>query len=132
MARRTIAEDDEPLKIELSPMIDCIFILLIFFIVTTVFVEESGLEVHKPEAGGSASLDNENVQIDITAENKVLFRGQSIGINGVQSRIKKSLTSEETPVIIMAHEKSDYGVLARVWGEARAAGAVMLTYNISK
>jgi biopolymer transport protein ExbD len=48
--------DDEEVAIDLSPMIDCVFILLIFFIVTTVFVEDSGVEVTKPQADRSSDL----------------------------------------------------------------------------
>ena len=53
MARRSILEDEEPIGIDLSPMIDCVFILLIFFIVTTTFVDETGIEVDRPTAASS-------------------------------------------------------------------------------
>lgn len=131
MPRRSVlADDNEKTEINLSPMIDCIFILLIFFIVTTVFVEESGLEVNKPEPGGSSSLDSENITIEVSAENKVLHNGQEIGIGGVQARIKQLLTASDIPVLILCDEKADHGVFARVWGEARQAGAEQLSFNI--
>ena len=69
MPRRSILSEDEPTGINLSSMIDCIFILLIFFIVTTVFVEEKGLQVSKPDAAATSPQDeNENVVIEITNE----------------------------------------------------------------
>ena len=49
---------------DLSPMIDCIFILLIFFIVSTVFVEETGVEVNKPDVGGASSLESNSILLD--------------------------------------------------------------------
>ena len=55
-ARRSITDTDEPMDINISPLIDMVFILLIFFIVTTVFVEETGVEVEKPEAASAAQL----------------------------------------------------------------------------
>ena len=53
-------EADDEVHIDLSPMIDCIFILLIFFIVTTVFVDETGVKVNKPDSGGVASNQDPN------------------------------------------------------------------------
>ena len=53
MPRRSVLSPDDETEINLSPMIDCIFILLIFFIVTTVFVEEKGLQVAKPDAAAA-------------------------------------------------------------------------------
>ena len=64
-----LSPDDE-IEINLSPMIDCIFILLIFFIVTTVFVEEQGLQVAKPDAAAAATPneETENVVLEITQQ----------------------------------------------------------------
>ena len=76
MAKRSILQEDEETEINLSPMIDCIFILLIFFIVTTVFVEEQGFQADKPDAAAAATPDqSEAVTLEITAENKVLLNG---------------------------------------------------------
>ena len=75
MARRSVLETTESeTEINLSPMIDCIFILLIFFIVTTVFVQEKGLRVNKPDAAAIPSAEEKsNLMIEITANNKVLL-----------------------------------------------------------
>ena len=59
MPRRSLIRAEENTEINLSPMIDCIFILLIFFIVTTVFVEEQGLTVDKPDAAATASTEED-------------------------------------------------------------------------
>ena len=60
--RKNISGGDDRIDINISPMIDMVFILLIFFIVTTVFVEEEGLDVNKPSPGGANNLDNEIVR----------------------------------------------------------------------
>ena len=62
-ARRSITDTDEPMDINISPLIDMVFILLIFFIVTTVFVEETGVEVEKPEAASAAHLDKNSIKL---------------------------------------------------------------------
>ena len=130
MARhRYLDQGEETPEINLSPMIDCIFILLIFFIVTTVFVEEEGLQIFKPEAGGSADPDNENIVLEVTADGDVLHEGQNIGVNGVRSKVRQLMTSEEVPVIIRTNAKANHGLFTRVWDEAESAGAEAITFN---
>lgn len=131
MARRSIYDElDEETTIDLSPMIDCIFILLIFFIVTTVFVEEKGLQAAKPDAAAAVSLeDSETVTLRITAENKILFEGKQIAIGEVDRKVRARAGDGETPVVIEAHEKSDHGVFVAVWDAARRGGAEQLSFN---
>ncbi len=132
MARRSITADiDEPTEINLSSMIDCIFILLIFFIVTTVFVEESGLQVNRPQPGGETPLtDDTTVRIELTTDNRILFNGTEIGINGVQARVKQALgAGDDVPFLILVDDTAPHGLFARVWGEVRAGGATMMSFN---
>mgnify|MGYP000713336318 CR=1 FL=1 len=69
--------------IDLAPMIDCVFILLIFFIVTTVFVEEAGVEVDKPQAAAASSGESESVVLEITDKGEVLYDGRALGVGGL-------------------------------------------------
>ena len=89
MARRLSTEADAATKIDLAPMIDCCFILLIFFIVTTVFVEEPGVDVLKPDAVSAANLEANSILIAITAEGRVVYGGKDIGVSGVGARVKQ-------------------------------------------
>ncbi len=110
--------------IDISPMIDCVFILLIFFIVTTTFVEESGVQVDKPQpAPVSVMKDKPNVVIRLTASGQVFNEGSEIGIGGVQTLVKTALRQEDVPVIIQSESKAQTGMLVRVIDEARLAGA---------
>ena len=130
MAKRSILAEDDATEINLSPMIDCIFILLIFFIVTTVFVEEQGLPVNKPDAAASVSLEeNENLAFEITSENKILFDEGEIPLAEVTARVKAGVQDSETPVTIRVHEKSDHGTFVAVWDAARRAGAQALSFT---
>lgn len=130
MARRSILEDDEPVEINLSPMIDCIFILLIFFIVATVFVEEQGLQVAKPDAAAAASSEEkENVVLQITADNKILHLEKAIALADVPNRVRANLRDDDTPVVVRAHEKSDHGVFVAVWDAAKRGGARQLSFT---
>jgi biopolymer transport protein ExbD len=128
--RRSILEDEEATEINLSPMIDCIFILLIFFIVTTVFVEETGLEVNKPDAAASSSPeDSVNVAIEIDAHNKVLHDGAEVSLAEVTAIVKAGLADPETPVVIRAHEKARHGLFVSVWDAAKRGGAQTLSFS---
>jgi len=127
--RRKRREDDDAVEINLSPMIDCIFILLIFFIVTTVFVEETGVEVNRPDASSSVQLEKNSILIAITANDKVVYGGKDIGITGVGPQIKQLLLKEDIPVIIQADEGASHGIFAKVYGEAKLAGATQINFS---
>ncbi|MBI1335799.1 MAG: biopolymer transporter ExbD [Phycisphaera sp.] len=111
----------------MSPMIDCVFILLIFFIVTTTFVEETGVEVDKPQAASSQRLEKNSILIALTAKGEVVYGGREIGISGVQPLVKRMLQKEDIPVIIQADQHSQSGLLVRVIDEAKLAGAVKVS-----
>ena len=81
--RRAAAEETTDAGIDMSPLMDCVFILLIFFIVTTTFVEETGIEVDKPQPASTAKSDGESLILEITESNQVLAGGKEIGLGGV-------------------------------------------------
>lgn len=126
-------EPEEDAAIDISPLIDCIFILLIFFIVTTTFVEETGIEVDKPQAASAGALDKQSVMIAVTAEGAIVYGGKEIGISGVQAIVRRFVEKEaDTPVIIQADEKAPTGMFARVLDEAKLGGAAKVSLSTSK
>lgn len=133
MFGKGIGDDaEEPVIIDLSSMIDCVFILLIFFIVSTVFVEETGVTVNKPDVGGASALEKNSILIAVTAENKVYYGGESIGIQGVISKIKPLLVeTPDMPVIIQGDKESSHGLVQQVHGQAILAGAMKEKISIS-
>ena len=119
-------------EINVSPLIDIVFILLIFFIVTTVFVEETGVEVNKPEAAAAVQLEKNSILIAVTSDNKVIYGGRDIGISGVSPIVKRLTLQEDIPVIIQADEGASHGVFARVYGEAKLAGAKSINFSTKR
>ena len=89
-------------EINISPLIDVVFILLIFFIVTTVFVEETGVDVTKPQASSAVDLEKNSILIAITDTGKVVYGGREIGPAGVRSIVIGLYQKDEMPVIIQA------------------------------
>ncbi len=122
-------EPEAETEINLSPMIDCIFILLIFFIVTTVFVEEPGVDIYKPDATVDLDLEKNSIIIAVTADNKVVYGGKELGISGVGARVRALLNKDELPVIIQADSRSDHGVFSDVWSEVKNAGAKKISLS---
>jgi len=132
MPRSINDEPDQETEINLSPMIDCIFILLIFFIVTTVFVEEPGVDIVKPDALTDADLEKNSIIIAITADNRVVYGGKEIGISGVSGQIKQQIKQNDIPVIIQADINADHGIFSKVWSEVKNAGAKKISVSTFK
>jgi biopolymer transport protein ExbD len=109
--------------IDISPLIDCVFILLIFFIVTTTFVEETGVEVDKPQAASAVRLEKTSILFALTVKGEVVYGGREIGLHGVQPLVKRMLQKEDVPVIIQADAEAPSGMLVRVIDEAKLGGA---------
>lgn len=110
-------------EINVSPLIDIVFILLIFFIVTTVFVEETGVDVQRPQAASADTLEKNSILIAITSEGNVIYGGQEIGVNGVRGTVRRLLQDEEMPVIIQADKTVSVEQYTRVHDAAIRGGA---------
>ena len=78
--RRTLAEPDEPIELNLIPLIDVIMFLLIFFIATTSFVEEPGISVDKPQAASAQQLEKNSILFAVTPDGKIAYGGKEIGV----------------------------------------------------
>ena len=111
-------------EINISPLIDVVFILLIFFIVTTVFVDETGVEVEKPRAASQQELDKNSILIGITAEGGVYYGGREIGVGGVRAVVGRLIKGEDLPVVIQADRRAATQKTVEVLDEAKLAGAV--------
>lgn len=129
--REASVEDNGDTGIDVSPLIDCVFILLIFFIVTTVFVEETGVEVDKPQAASAARLEKTSILLALTERGEVVYGGRDIGISGVRPLVKRLLQKEDLPVIIQADRVSQSGTLVRIIDEAKLGGATKVSVATS-
>lgn len=130
--RELTTDDSTETGIDMSPLIDCVFILLIFFIVTTTFVEETGVEVDKPQAASAKQLEKTSILIALTEKGEVVYGGREIGISGVQPLVKRMLQKEEVPVIIQADTAAQSGLLIRIIDEAKLAGAIKVSVATSQ
>ena len=115
--------DAENSEINISPLIDVVFILLIFFIVTTVFVEETGLEIQKPRAASQQDLEKNSILIGISASGTVHYGGRENGVGGVRSVVSRLLRQDTMPVIIQSDRRTPTEATVQVMDEAKLAGA---------
>ena len=109
--------------IDMSPLLDVVFILLIFFIVTTVFVRETGVEVDKPQAVSASQLQQLVILIAITDNGEVFYDGSSIGVAGVQATVEQLLREQVRPVVLQVDKTVPTELLVQVLDAAKLAGA---------
>ncbi len=117
--------DDSDPEPDLSPMIDCVFILLIFFIVTATFVEEDGLVVNRPEDSSAAQAnDNQTLVLVIRKDSRIVHDGRVISLDAVPGIVQGQLLREErSPIIIQSHPRSRNGVTIEVQNACLEGGA---------
>lgn len=116
-------------EINLAPLIDCLFILLIFFITTTAFIEETGITVSKPETSTSVSLNQKSILLAISSDGRIYYGGKEIGLAGVGSIVRRLCAEEALPVVIQADENVSHGIFSKVYSEAKSAGAKEVSFS---
>ncbi len=120
------------IEINMSPMIDCVFLLLIFFIVTTVFVEETGVEIDKPQATSASNLDKQSIMFALTHEGRIVYGGRETDVNSVRGIVVQQLNGRDLPVIIMADRNSATGQLIELMNECKLGGARRVSVAASR
>ena len=123
--RRKISHREEDAEINITPMLAVVFIMLIFFIVTTSFVSEIGVDVNRPSNQPPQDQKiSEVIAIRIEKTGKIAIQGRTIDIRAVRANIESALAAKsDAPVVIVADRESDAGLLVRVIDQARVAGA---------
>jgi biopolymer transport protein ExbD len=127
--RKSLAAAEELSDINISPMIDMVFILLIFFIVTTVFVEEPGVDIEKPITRTAERLDKNSILIAITANNQVVYGGTQVGITGIRSIVRRLNARSPMPVILQVDQNASAITVIRVIDEAKLGHANLISIS---
>ena len=120
--------EEEEAEINITPMLDVVFIMLIFFIVTASFVKESGLVVNRPDAPTAVKKENANILVAIGASNEIWINRRRIDPRAVRANIERMhAENPEGAVIIQADKKAFTETLVLVMDSARQAGV----FNVS-
>ena len=119
---------EEESEINITPMLDVVFIMLIFFIVTATFVKEAGIEVNRPDAATATKAENANILIAIGANNDIWIDRRMIDIRSVRPNIERlHAENPQGSVVIQADKESKTDTLIQVMDAARQAGV----FNVS-
>ena len=121
--------DEEENEINLTPMLDVVFIMLIFFIVTASFIKEAGIDVNRPDAPMTESKpEDANILVMINANDEIWIDRRLIDPRAVRANIERlHAENPEGSVVIQANNKSSNKILVEVMDSARSAGV----YSIS-
>ena len=123
-------EEEADEQINLTPMLDVVFIMLIFFIVTATFVKEVGLDVNQPEDDKPKTVDpdKKSIVVRITNRDRILIAQRDVDWRNVRANIERlHAEAPEAPVIIQPHPESATETMIHVMDSARQAGV----YNVS-
>ncbi|AGH45714.1 ExbD/TolR family protein [Paraglaciecola psychrophila] len=121
MGRKVRVEEDA--TIDMTPMLDIVFIMLIFFIVTTVFVKEAGVEVNKPNGDLAVMPKNANIFIAVTEDGKVWIDKREVEVDLVRSNLERLMAEQPSDVIIIqADEEAEHGLVVEVMDQIKMAG----------
>ena len=123
MKRIEYSGAESGVEVNLSPLIDVVFLLLIFFVVTTVFVEETGVSIQKPSAASASDLEKNSILIALTANGEIVYGGRQVSLNRVRGIVSQQLREQEMPVILLGDEKAHMGKLVDLIDECKLAGA---------
>ncbi|WP_253443513.1 biopolymer transporter ExbD [Halomonas sp. Y3] len=121
MRRRRLSADAETGEVNLTPMLDVVFIMLIFFIVTTSFIKESGIEIERPESSAATPRPDAQVMVALTGEGAVWVDGQPVDLHRVGPEVA-ALISGSGSVVIQADRQATTGLLVEVMDRLREAG----------
>jgi biopolymer transport protein ExbD len=119
----------EGAHIDMTPMVDCVLVLLIFLMVSSAFVDDPGIEVEKPDVGGTTVAADQNaLLVAIAADNRVFFDGQEIRLEQVASVLKTAAIGRDPALIIRADQAASHGTFSAVYAEAKHAGIAHVTF----
>jgi len=117
----------------MAPLIDMIFILLIFFLVTASFVREAGVDVNRPQAHSAASKEKIDLIVGVTAGGVIFIEGKTIDVRAVRPRMERFVA--ETPngsVVIVADKECQTGIVVQVLDACRLAGVKDISLSAEK
>jgi len=123
---RKIAKQQEEggAEIDLTPMLDVVFIMLIFFIVVASFIKEAGIEVNRPDNNQQSDPnDSTSIVVEVAADNQIWMENRRVDVRAVRANIQRMLAEDpEAPVTIKVEKGAKSGVVVDVADAAREAG----------
>jgi len=121
--KRLYTEFEEEQEINMTPMLDVVFIMLIFFIVTTSFVKESGVSVNRPTASTAQVVRKGNILVAIRPNGEIWIDKREVDIRAVRANIQRLYAQNpQSSVVIISDQEAKTGILVKVMDQIRMAG----------
>jgi biopolymer transport protein ExbD len=121
--RRRRSKSQDEAEVNLTPMLDVVFILLIFFIVTASFVKESGIDIDRPAAATAVRKERGNILVAITPTGQIWIDRRQVDVRAVRANIERlHAENPQGAVVIQADRESKNGLLVEVMDAAKLAG----------
>ncbi len=122
----------ESVHIDVVPMVDCMLVLVIFLMVSSVFVAVPGVEVDRPDVSGGEVADRNFLLLAITADDRIYFDGQEIQLEQVALLVKQAAFAHDQALIIQADKATSHGMFARVFAEGKRAGIANVQFATAR
>jgi Biopolymer transport protein len=133
MARNSAKPEEEAQAIDLTPMLDVVFIMLIFFIVTATFIKETGIEVNRPEATTWDEKKRASILIAVNSNNEIWIDKSRVDPRGVRQAIERLLAENPNgTVVIQSDSEASIELLVDVTNAAREAGVLDVAVSTEK
>lgn len=129
--RRSVDAAADSNEVNLTPMLDVVFIMLIFFIVTTSFIKESGIEIERPESSAASPRPDAQVLVAVTPEGAVWVDGKPVDIHRIGQEVAGMLTDDGS-VVIQADRESTTGLLIEVMDRLKQSGVDQVAVAASR
>lgn len=124
LGRRSLRSEEKGVDINMAPLIDMVFLLLIFFAVTTSFVKEAGIDVERASASTAEVKERASIMVGISAEGDVYMEGKRVDVRSVRGLVERALAEDpESGVVVVADKRSETGAVVKVMDQCRMAGA---------
>lgn len=121
--RKHSRKNQEEAAIDMTPMLDIVFIMLIFFIVTASFLKEAGIEVNRPDGATGEPQDKANIMIAVTAEDEIWMEKRRIDVRAVRANVERlKAENPEGSIVIQADVESTTGIVAEIMDSLNQAG----------
>ena len=127
-------QENDGAEIDLTPMLDVVFIMLIFFIVVASFIKEAGVEINRPDDNQQTDPnDSLSVLVEVAADNQIWMENRRVDIRAVRANIQRMLAEDpEAPVTIKVEKGAEAGIVVDVADAAREAGVGSVSWASAK
>jgi biopolymer transport protein ExbD len=131
--QRTLRGNQSGVEINMAPLIDMVFLLLIFFAVSTSFVKEAGIDVQRASASTAEVKERASIMIGLSADGQVYMEGKKIDVRSVRGLVERALAEDpESGVVVVADKQSVTGIVVKVMDQCRLAGAKTVSLAAKK